>query len=828
MLRLTTHSKGFSGKRIDILEINGREMSIRTKFIAMALVAVVFASALLVAISLFKGGKLIEAAIETEVSDSQRQVLSRLEGASRDALRQATVIASMPRVGMALARQDVDPLIDEFVPGFGRLSEENGAGTFIFVVPPSINFLRVQNPENRLDDVGSFRPELTTAMQEQKPLHGLARGRAGLSARGMAPVFHDGELVGLAEIGASLNEDFFNSILETTGRNTEFYLLPSDIATFDGTESQIVRSTATLDTDRLLSDDDIKSAIANSDLRREVSIDGRNYVSTAFPINGLNGDPVAVINILTDVTKYGLIQVRALWMSALALVLSLTVGGGIAVWSGNRLGARIHALSTNMMDLAGGNLDINIELADNQHEIGKMTKAMAVFLENARTARDLDLEVREKERHEREREAADRAREAEHEKERRALETRERNAERARMQILEDFQKDMERVLGKAASGDFSDRMSNDIDDQALVGLADVINQLLEDTESNINDIVNSIGELSRGNLGIRMEGDRQGVFLRMKDDFNAGLTTLSTTMADILDSGQNVSATSSHLEKSSNEMAKRAEHNAAAIEETSTAVAQITASIRQVVANAKSADEATRKVRESADKTRAVSNETEASIGAMTEASEQINRVVKVIEDIAFQINLLALNAGVEAARAGEAGRGFSVVASEVRALAQRSQEAVQEISQVIEQNNQSVELGVEKVALSRKALEDIISDIAVASDQISEIARAVEQQSVGIEEVNATVTSIDKSAQTNAAALEEMTAASVSMNAEATTLAKALTHFHGVSHAKAPDANAKVLSMHAEPGGPKHQLKKVAAVAGGQAVASQGWEEF
>jgi len=464
------------------------------------------------------------------------------------------------------------------------------------------------------------------------------------------------------------------------------------------------------------------------------------------------------------------------------VVFGVATGGALAVYIARTITTRLNRTTRKMTELADGNLDINIDTQRDKTEFGRMMQALAVFRDNAKQAQALDLEVKEKEAADRAREQEDAAREKAQQARQQQAEQEKRAQEQARLATFEAFQKDMEHVLGEAASGQFANRISTDIPDDALAGLAAVINQLLEQTETNINDIVQSIGELSQGNLGVRIKGERRGAFLRMKDDFNSALVTLSKTIADIMESGVNVSENSAHLEKSSKAMATRAEENAASVEETSAAIEEITASIKQVVENARSANEATRRVGDSADKTRKVSDQTEASINGMTEASQQINRVVKVIEDIAFQINLLALNAGVEAARAGEAGRGFSVVASEVRALAQRSQEAVQEISQVIDQNNQSVEAGVQQVALSRKALEEIVAEVEVASGQIAEIAMAVEQQSAGIEEVNTAVQSIDKTAQTNAAALEEMTAASVSMSRESSTLAQTLEQFHGV----------------------------------------------
>jgi len=310
------------------------------------------------------------------------------------------------------------------------------------------------------------------------------------------------------------------------------------------------------------------------------------------------------------------------------VVFGVATGGALAVYIARTITTRLNRTTRKMTELADGNLDINIDTQRDKTEFGRMMQALAVFRDNAKQAQALDLEVKEKEAADRAREQEDAAREKAQQARQQQAEQEKRAQEQARLATFEAFQKDMEHVLGEAASGQFANRISTDIPDDALAGLAAVINQLLEQTETNINDIVQSIGELSQGNLGVRIKGERRGAFLRMKDDFNSALVTLSKTIADIMESGVNVSENSAHLEKSSKAMATRAEENAASVEETSAAIEEITASIKQVVENARSANEATRRVGDSADKTRKVSDQTEASINGMTEASQQINRV--------------------------------------------------------------------------------------------------------------------------------------------------------------------------------------------------------
>ena len=473
------------------------------------------------------------------------------------------------------------------------------------------------------------------------------------------------------------------------------------------------------------------------------------------------------------------------WLTGIVIIGALG-GAVIAFLFGRVLSRGISDMTDIMTQVAAGNLAVEVHPSDRTDELAKMNNAMVVFIESTRRARELTAQMADAKELEKERAEAERIREAHRESEAKAAAERAQAAklESNRLSAVEAFQKDMRHVIATAAAGDFSNRMDADDTDENLLALATSVNQLLDAIQNNIAKVLAGTSALAAGQLDIRISGDQSGAFLQLKQDFNAAVETLSQSMARITQTGLGVSASSAELDEAARGMASRAENGAVSIEQTSAAVEELTASVKQMVGNTRVVDQATSRVRETALETREISSETEDAIGALSEASAQINTVVQVIEDIAFQINLLALNAGVEAARAGEAGRGFSVVASEVRALALRSQGAVREINDVILKNNKVVEESVEKVGRTRSSVDTIVTEVDRAATQISEIALAVEQQALGLEEINSAVQTIDSNAQANAAAIQDMTAASASLSQEADTLAETLRTFKGIEH--------------------------------------------
>jgi methyl-accepting chemotaxis protein len=225
-------------------------------------------------------------------------------------------------------------------------------------------------------------------------------------------------------------------------------------------------------------------------------------------------------------------------------------------------------------------------------------------------------------------------------------------------------------------------------------------------------------------------------------------------------------------LAAASEAIASGAQEQAASLEETSASLEQITAAVRQSSDNAHQASQLASSSKDSALQGQEVVTNAITAMSEINAASAKISDIISTIDEIAFQTNLLAVNAAVEAARAGDEGRGFAVVASEVRSLAQRSAVAAKEIKVLIQDSLRKVEAGSGLVNRSGETLQGIVGSVKRVTDIVGEIAAASGEQSTGIEQVNTAVTQMDQVTQSNSAQTEELSATAQSLAEQAAHL--------------------------------------------------------
>jgi methyl-accepting chemotaxis protein len=231
----------------------------------------------------------------------------------------------------------------------------------------------------------------------------------------------------------------------------------------------------------------------------------------------------------------------------------------------------------------------------------------------------------------------------------------------------------------------------------------------------------------------------------------------------------EQTSAAAGQVSAASQTLAEGASEQAASLEETSASLEELSSMTRHNADNAHKANELAKQARSAADKGAADMQTMSVAMEAIKVSSDDIAKIIKTIDEIAFQTNILALNAAVEAARAGEAGMGFAVVADEVRNLAQRSAQAAKETAAKIEgaitKTGQGVEIST-KVGL---ALNEIVEKARQVDELVAEVAGASREQTQGITQINTAVGQMDKVTQANAATAEESAAASEELNAQA-----------------------------------------------------------
>jgi len=259
----------------------------------------------------------------------------------------------------------------------------------------------------------------------------------------------------------------------------------------------------------------------------------------------------------------------------------------------------------------------------------------------------------------------------------------------------------------------------------------------------------------------------------------NAMIDRLATIMAKIRGASGLVSSGASEISNVSLTLSQGATEQAATIEEITSSVTMIANQTKEDAVNAK-------KVTEIASRAHEVAKKGEVSMSAMKSAmvdindsSDEISRIIKVIDEIAFQTNLLALNAAVEAARAGQHGKGFAVVAEEVRSLANRSAKAAQETAQLIEGSVANVNHGSVVAEETAQILDEIMQGVTDVNGLVAEIAASTEEQALGVNEANIGLSQLQEVTQQNASTSEETAASSEILHTQAGGLQEQISRF-------------------------------------------------
>ena len=287
-----------------------------------------------------------------------------------------------------------------------------------------------------------------------------------------------------------------------------------------------------------------------------------------------------------------------------------------------------------------------------------------------------------------------------------------------------------------------------------------------------INEIASLLHEMGNGNLRLTFRNNFDGDFRKIKDEMENTVSLLSNSLESIRNAAEQVDAGSDQLASGAQGLSQGATEQASSTEELAATVMEINENVHRA---GEYAGDARTKTDEAGRMMLDCNNQMTSLVAAMDEiskTSEEIGKIIKTIDDIAFQTNILALNAAVEAARAGAAGKGFAVVADEVRNLAAKSAEAAKNTTELIENSVRAVANGAKLADGTASQLNAAADHIQTVTEMVNQIAQASQEQSASIQQVSVGLDQISAVVQNNSATAEESAAASEELSSQAAML--------------------------------------------------------
>lgn len=339
---------------------------------------------------------------------------------------------------------------------------------------------------------------------------------------------------------------------------------------------------------------------------------------------------------------------------------------------------------------------------------------------------------------------------------------------------------EMQEAIHKMASGDFSYKVTYESGDE-FGDMAENMRSMIETIKDIIADIDYIMDEMATGNFTVKSRNLEiyKGDFLSIRDSMRSLRDTMSDTLQQIDVSADQVNSGGEQVSSGAQALAQGATEQASSVQELAATINEISHQLENTAEHAKTAQRANQQAH---TQVQVCSGHMDALVNAMQaidSKSKEISKVIKTIEDIAFQTNILALNAAVEAARAGSAGKGFAVVADEVRNLATKSQEASKDTAALIEDTVKAVDEGTNLSRETDHALREVVESAEKVLEAVNLIFEATEEQSHAVSQVTIGVDQISSVVQTNSASAEQSAAASEELSSQANLLKELIGRF-------------------------------------------------